>query len=238
MPQGQWDLCCLFVVTCFFQQLPPPQLGSKLSIRWNMPLSKRIYDSKEVGLDCDEWVQIFSALILKPNQLFKKQWYLYFTVLQFCRVSYNTKKKNHSRLELQELEWTNWIFHALHMIIFTSELGNSLLFFLFFTNSSQLLFALKGFNALRSPLKIFMLMQNRIASFFIHIILLYLFLPGCWCSSAGPVWSDFHQLRSESLVLCLLCCPIRASPRRKLSPQVHHGWWEMKRKEEVTWALP
>lgn len=43
---------------------------------------------------------------------------------------------------LQELGWTKLIFHALHMIIFTSELGN--LPFLLFTNGSQLLFALQG----------------------------------------------------------------------------------------------
>lgn len=39
-----------------------------------------------------------------------------------------------------------------------------------------------------------MRMQNRIAFFFIHIILLYLFLLGCWCSSAGP--SDLTSISS------------------------------------------
>lgn len=202
-----------------------------------MPLSKRIYDSKEVGLDCDKWAQIFSALILKPNQLFKKQCYLYFTVLQLCGGSYNTKKKKkkHSR---QELEWTKWIFHAVHMIIFTGELGNSLLFFLFFTNSSQLLFALKGLIRFGLLWKYSCGRRTELLPFS-STLFFFIYFARLLVLISRPVWSDFHQLRSEeSLVLCLLCCPIRASPRRKLSPQVHHGWWEMKRKEEVTWALP
>lgn len=96
------------------------------------------------------------------------------------------------------------------------------------------------FNMFQSPLKIFMRMQNRIASFFYpHYFLFIYFCPAGGAHQQGRlIWLPSAPFSSESLVLCLLCCPIRASLCRKLSPQVRHGWQEMKRKEEVTWALP
>lgn len=113
------------------------------------------------------------------------------------------------------LEWTKLIFHALHMIIFTGELGNSLHFFILHKQLT-IIICTERFNTLRSPLKIFMRMQNRIASFFIHIILLYLFCPAAGAhQQARLIWLPSAPLRG-------VACPLPAllSHQSVAAPQI------------------
>lgn len=101
------------------------------------------------------------------------------------------------------------------MIIFTSELGNSLHFFILHKQLT-IIICTERFNTLRSPLKIFMRMQNRIASFFIHIILLYLFCPAAGAhQQARLIWLPSAPFRG---VACPL--PSLLSHQSVAAPQI------------------